>query len=144
MMLKNLTWTKKWIIVFVYICFPIFNTYILININTAFPIVLNWFNDTITQWFALWSIFFIYLILNELLIASTKLLSKNSFGKLIAGIVVFASMFMSLVFILAYLLILKSNLLQIELSHYLLPFLFIVHGIYLLWRYLEVKKSKAE
>ena len=144
MMLKNLTWTKKWIILLVYLCFPIFNTYTLININTAFPIVLNWFNDTITQWFALWSIFFIYLILNELLIASTKLLSNNSFGKLIAGIVVFASMFMSLVFIFAYMLILKSNLLQIELSNYLLPFLFIVHGIYLLWRYLEVKKSKAE
>ena len=144
MMLKNLTWTKKWIILIVYLCFPIFNTYTLININKAFPIVLNWFNDTITQWFALWSIFFIYLILNELLIASTKLLSNNSFGKLIAGIVVFASMFMSLVFIFAYMLILKSNLLQIEFSYYLLPFFFIVHGIYLLWRYLEVKKSKAE
>lgn len=144
MMLKNLTWTKKWIILLVYLCFPIFNTYTLININTAFPIVLNWFNDTITQWFALWSIFFIYLILNELLIASTKLLSNNSFGKLIAGIIVFTSMFMSLVFIFAYMLILKWNLLKIEYSYYLLPLLFIVHGIYLLWRYLEVKKSKAE
>ena len=144
MMLKNLTWTKKWIVLFVYLCFPIFNTYTLININKAFPIVLNWFNDTITQWFALWSIFFIYLILNELLIASIKLLSNNSFGKLIAGFIVFTNMFMSLVFIFAFMLILKWNLLQIDYSYYLLPFLFIVHGIYLLWRYLEVKKSKAE